>query len=181
MDTTDIKKGLKMMIDGQPFSVVDFQFVKPGKGQAFTRVKVKNLTTGTVMERTYKSGESLEPADIDERQMEFIYPDGKDFVFMDSNTGEQITVMGDRIGNDSQWLTDGLVVGITVFNGQAIGITLPTYVTLQIVDASGTGKQTKPVTLSTGAIIEAPIFMKEGDWVRVEAATGTYIERVNRK
>ena len=181
MDTTDIKKGLKMMIDGQPYSVIEFQFVKPGKGQAFTRLKAKNLMTGTVLERTYKSGEALDPADVEERQMEYIYPDGKDFVFMDSATGEQLTVMGNRIGDDGKWLTDGLTVGITVFNGQAIGITLPTYVTLQVAEASGTGKQTKPVTLSTGAIIEAPLFINEGDWVRVETQTGTYIERINRK
>lgn len=181
MDTTDIRKGLKMMIDGQPYSVIEFQFVKPGKGQAFTRLKAKNLMTGTVLERTYKSGEGLDPADVEERQMEYIYPDGKDFVFMDSNTGEQLMVPGDSVGTDSQWLTDGLIVGITVFNGRAIGITLPTYVTLQIVEASGIGKQTKPVTLSTGAVIEAPIFIQEGDWVRVETSTSAYIERVNRK
>ena len=113
MDTTDIRKGLKMMIDGQPYSVIDFQFVKPGKGQAFTRIKAKNLMTGAALERTYKSGESLEPADIEERQMEYIYPDGSDFVFMDANTGEQLMVPGDSVGTDSQWLTDGLIDPLT--------------------------------------------------------------------
>ena len=181
MDTTDIKKGLKVMIDGHPYNVTDFQFVKPGKGQAFTRIKAKNLATGTVLERTYKSGESLEPADIEERQMEFIYHDANDYVFMNPDTGDQLTVTGDRIGDDGKWLTDGLSVGITVFNGQAIGITLPNYVTLEVVEASGIGKQTKPATLSTGATIEVPLFINEGDWVRVEPQTNTYIERVNRK
>ena len=91
MDTSDIRKGLKLMVDGQPYSVVDFQFVKPGKGQAFTRVKIRNMTTGTVLERTYKSGEKLEPADVEERKLQYIYTEGADFVFMDAATGEQIT------------------------------------------------------------------------------------------
>src|SRR6266508_3255763 len=102
MDTSDIRKGLKMMENGQPYVVVDFQFVKPGKGQAFTRCKIKNMATGAVLERTYKSGEKLEPADVEERQLQYIYPEGGDYVFMDPGTGEQLTVPGDKIGDDSR-------------------------------------------------------------------------------
>src|SRR5262249_4978060 len=135
MDTSDIRKGLKIMENGQPFVVVDFQFVKPGKGQAFTRCKIKNMATGAVLERTYKSGEKLEPADVEERQLQYIYPEGSDFVFMDPNTGEQITVSGEKIGDDSRWLSDGMNVSIVLFKGVPIGLTLPSHVVLQIVNS----------------------------------------------
>src|SRR5262249_58403213 len=102
MDTSDIRKGLKMMENGQPYVVVDFQFVKPGKGQAFTRVKIRNMATGAVLERTYKSGEKLEPADVEDRQLQTTYPEGSDFVFMDANTGEQITVSAEKTGRHSR-------------------------------------------------------------------------------
>jgi|SRR5687768_12505360 elongation factor P len=186
MDTSEIRKGLKMMVDGQPFTVVDFQFVKPGKGQAFTRVKVRNLQTGAVLERTYKSGEKIEKADVEERKMQYIYQDGDGFVFMDAGSGEQITVAADKMGDDSQWLTEGMDIGVTLFNGQPIGVELPSHVVLQITSsepgikgdtASGA---TKPATLSTGATINVPLFVKEGEWVKVNTAEGTYIERVNK-
>ena len=187
MDTSDIRKGLKFMVDGQPFVVIDFQFVKPGKGQAFTRCKIKNMATGAVLERTYKSGEKLEPADVEERSLQYIYPDGSDFVFMDAVTGEQITVNGEKVGDDSRWLSDGLNVSVTLFKGQPIGLTLPSHVVLQIVNsepgikgdtASGA---TKPATLSTGASINVPLFIQEGEWVKIDTRDGTYLERVNRR
>ncbi|HEY4122595.1 MAG TPA: elongation factor P [Byssovorax sp.] len=187
MDTSDIRKGLKMMENGQPFVVVDFQFVKPGKGQAFTRVKIRNMATGAVLERTYKSGEKLEPADVEERQLQYIYPEGGDFVFMDSQSGEQVTVPGDKIGDDSRWLSDGMNVDITIFKGQPIGVTLPSHVVLQIVSsepgikgdtASGA---TKPATTSTGATVNVPLFVQEGEWVKIDTRDGSYLERVNRR
>ena len=99
--TSEIRGGMKLLIDNEPFAVVDNEFVKPGKGQAFTRVKIRNMATGAVLERTYKSGEKLEPADVEERQLQYIYPEGEDFVFMDAATGEQIHVPGDKIGDDA--------------------------------------------------------------------------------
>ncbi|MFO7181625.1 MAG: hypothetical protein DIU78_023185, partial [Pseudomonadota bacterium] len=108
MDTSDIRKGLKLMMDGQPYVVIDFQFVKPGKGQAFTRTKMKNLLTGGVLERNIRSGEKLEPADVEERTLQYIYPDGDAFVFMNPQTGEQITVQREAVGEDAGFLTDGL-------------------------------------------------------------------------
>jgi elongation factor P len=187
MDTSDIRKGLKMMVDNQPYVVVDFQFVKPGKGQAFTRVKIKNMATGAVLERTYKSGEKIEQADVEERQLQYIYPEGGDFVFMDAGTGEQLTVQGDKIGDDSRWLSDGMSVDVTLFKGVPIGISLPSHVVLQIVSsepgikgdtASGA---TKPATLSTGATVNVPLFVQEGEWVKIDTRDGTYLERVNRR
>lgn len=188
MDTSDIKKGLKLMLDGSPdpWSVVEFQFVKPGKGQAFTRVKVRNLATGNVIERTFKSGEKLEPADVEQRQFNYIYPEGEDFVFMDEATGEQIHVGGDKIGDDSHWLSDGLRVDVTLFKGQPIGVELPSHVVLQITSCEPGVKgdtaqgATKPATLSTGATVNVPLFVKEGEWIKVDTADGKYIERVNR-
>jgi elongation factor P len=186
MDTSDIRKGLKIMMDGSPYAVIDFQFVKPGKGQAFTRVKIRNMATGAVLERTMKSGEKLEPADVEERSLQYIYPDGTDFVFMDAATGEQITVPGDKVGDDSRWLSDGMSVDVTLFNGLAIGVSLPAHVTLQIV-ASEPGVKgdtasgaTKPATLSTGATVNVPLFIKEGEWVKVDTTDGRYLERVNK-
>src|SRR3954467_1281373 len=114
MDTSDIRKGLKMMVDAQPYVVVDFQFVKPGKGQAFTRLKIRNMATGAVLERTYKSGAKLEPADVEERSPQYIYPEGPGFVFMGAQTGEQLTVPGDKVGDDSRWLSDGMNVDVTI-------------------------------------------------------------------
>jgi elongation factor P len=186
MDTSDIRKGLKMMVDAQPYTVVDFQFVKPGKGQAFTRVKIRNMATGAVLERTYKSGEKLEPADVEERQLQYIYPDGQDFVFMDAASGEQIHVQGDKVGDDARWLSDGMNVDVTLFNGLAIGISLPSHVVLQITHAEPGIKgdtasgATKPATLSTGATVNVPLFVKEGEWVKIDTTEGKYIERVNR-
>lgn len=186
MDTSDIRKGLKMMIDAQPYVVIDFQFVKPGKGQAFTRVKVKNMATGAVLERTYKSGEKLEPADVEERSLQYIYPDGADFVFMDAATGEQVYVPGDKIGDDSRWLSDGMNVGVTLFKGQAIGVNLPPHVTLQIVSSEPGVKgdtasgATKPATVSTGAVVNVPLFIKEGEWIKIDTSEGKYLERVNK-
>ncbi|AKT44179.1 elongation factor P [Chondromyces crocatus] len=185
MDTSDIRKGLKMMMDGQPYAVVDFQFVKPGKGQAFTRVKVRNMATGAVLERTFKSGEKLEPADVEERNLQYIYPEGTDYVFMDAATGEQIPVAGEKIGDDSKWLSDGLIVPVTVFNGIAIGISLPPHVTLQIVSSEPGVKgdtasgATKPATVSTGAVVNVPLFVQEGEWIKIDTADGKYLERVN--
>ena len=187
MDTSDIRKGLKMMMDGNPFTVVDFQFVKPGKGQAFTRLKVRNLMTGAVLERTYKSGEKIEKADVEEKTMQYIYPEGTDYVFMDESTGEQVNVPGAKLGDDAQWLSDGMNLDVTFWNGQPIGVNVPNSVVLQIVSsepgikgdtASGA---TKPATLSTGAVVNVPLFVNEGEWIKIDTREHAYIERVNKR
>ena len=187
MDTSDIRKGLKMMLDGQPYTVVDFQFVKPGKGQAFTRIKLKSLMTGSTLDRTLKSGEKVEPADVEERPMQYIYPEGSDFVFMDASSGEQITVSGEKIGDDARWLSDGLNVEIVLFNGLPIGVGIPAHVVLQIsrsepgIKGDTASGATKPATLSTGAVVNVPLFVQEGEWVKIDTRDGVYLERVNRR
>lgn len=187
MDTSEIRKGVKFMIDGKPYSVVDFQFVKPGKGQAFTRVKVRSMVDGSVLERTYKSGEKLEKADVEERTLQFIYQDGENFVFMHEASGEQITVPGDKMEDEAQWLSDGLNIDVTLWNGQPIGVTLPSSVTLQIthsepgIKGDTASGATKPATVSTGATVNVPLFVNEGEWIRIDTTAGKYIERVNKR
>lgn len=187
MDTSEIRKGLKLIVDGQPFTVADFQFVKPGKGQAFTRVRLKNLTTGAVLERTFRSGEKLEKADVEEKTMQYIYPEGTDLVFMDESTGEQINIAADKIGDDAKWLSDGMNVEVTLLQGVPIGVNLPSHVVLQIsgsepgVKGDTASGATKPATVSTGATVQVPLFVSEGEWVKIDTRTGAYMERVNKK
>ena len=187
MDTSDIKKGLKFMYDGQPYQVVDFQFVKPGKGQAFTRCRLKNLITGNVIERTYKSGETVEIADIEQRKMQYIYPEGESYVFMNQETGDQIHVNSESIGEEKRFLSDGLEVEVMLFNGNPIGVELPAHVVIQVTSsepgikgdtASGA---TKPATVASGATVNVPLFINEGEWIKVDTRTGAYLERVNRR
>lgn len=184
--TQDIRKNLKMIVDGAPYVCVDAQFVKPGKGQAFTRCKLRNLMTGATLERTYKSGESVEVADIAERKMTYIYPEGESYVFMDQTTGDQIQVAVDSIGDEKRFLIDGLDVDVMFWNGSPIGVELPAHVVIQVTSsepgikgdtASGA---TKPATLSTGTTINVPLFINEGEWIKVDSRTGDYLERVKR-
>jgi elongation factor P len=186
MQTTDIRKGLKIQLDGVPYAIVEHQFVKPGKGQSFTRCRVKNLMTGNVIERTWKSGESVELADVETRKMTFSWDEGDSLVFMDTNTGDQLHVMKDKVGDEVRFVSEGLDCEVTLFNGNAIGIELPASVVLRITEsepgikgdtASGA---TKPAKLSTGAVVNVPLFIKEGEWVKVDTRTGEYLERVNR-
>jgi elongation factor P len=186
MQTTDIRKGLKIQLDGVPFAIVEHQFVKPGKGQSFTRCRIKNLMTGNVIERTWKSGESVELADVETRKMTFSWDEGDSLVFMDTNTGDQLHVMKDKVGEEVRFVSEGLDCEVTLFNGNAIGIELPPSVVLQISESEPGVKgdtasgATKPARLSTGAVVNVPLFIKEGEWVKVDTRTGEYLERVNR-
>ncbi len=185
-NTTDIRKGLKIEIDKVPYLVVEHQFVKPGKGQSFTRCRVKNLTNGSVIERTWKSGESVELADVETRDMTYSWDEGDTYVFMDTRNGDQIHVEKDKLGDESKFLIEGLDVAVTLFNGNAIGVDLPASVVMQIVasepgikgdTASGASK---PATLSSGAVVNVPLFIKEGEWIKVDTSNGHYLERVNK-
>ena len=186
MDTSDIRKNLKIMLDGQPYAVTDFQFVKPGKGNAFTRCKLKNLETGSVLEKTFKSGEKLEPAEIETREMQYIYPDGENYVFMDPDTGEQQFVSASAIKDQVQWLADGMNADVTLLKDKPIGIELPAHVVLEItksdpgVKGDTASGATKPATLSTGAVVQVPLFVEQGEWIRVDTRTGVYQERVKK-
>jgi elongation factor P len=186
MQTTDIRKGLKIQIDGVPYAILEHQFVKPGKGQSFTRCRIRNLMTGASIEKTWKSGESVELADVETRKLNFSWDEGDSLVFMETATGEQLHVMKEKVGDEVRFLSEGLDVDVTLFNGNAIGIELPPSVVLQITEsepgikgdtASGA---TKPAKLSTGAVVNVPLFVKEGEWVKVDTRTGEYLERVNK-
>ena len=184
MDTSDIKKGLKFMYDGQPYVVVDFQFVKPGKGQAFTRTRMKNMLTGNILEKNLRSGEKMEAADVEERTMQYIYPEGDMYVFMNQQSGEQVSVAKEAVGEAAQYLIDGIDCQIVIYQGNPVSVTLPAHVTVQVTATEpGTRGDTatnvlKPATISTGAEVGVPIFINEGDWIRVDTREGKYMERV---
>jgi elongation factor P len=184
MDASSIKKGLKFMYDGQPYVCVDFQFVKPGKGQAFTRTKMRQLLTGAVVEKNIRSSERLEAADAEERNLQYLYQDGDAYVFMDQHSGDQISVNQDIVGDDKDFLTDGLPCSITIYQGNPVAVSIPAHVTLQItatepgVKGDTANNVTKPATVSTGAVVQVPIFIGEGEWVRIDTRSRTYQERV---
>ncbi len=184
MDTSDIKKGLKFMYEGEPYVCLEFQFVKPGKGQAFTRTRMRHLLTGSVVERNIRSGEKIEAADADERSYQYIYPDGDGFVFMEMQSGEQITVPGEIIGNDADFLMDGSSCMITVYQSNPVSVTLPPHITVQIVETEPGVKGdtatnvTKPAKIATGATVQVPLFITEGEWVKVDTRERAYLERV---
>jgi elongation factor P len=185
--TQDIRKNLKMLVDGTPYVCLEAQFVKPGKGQAFTRCRMKNLVTGNVIERTYKSGETIEIADIEQRKMTYIYPEGDSYVFMNQGTGDQIHVPLEQVGDAKAFLIDGLEVEVMLFNGNPIGVELPAHVVIQVsssepgIKGDTASGATKPATLSTGATINVPLFINEGEWIKVDTRDGSYLERVNRR
>jgi len=183
METSDIKKGVKFMYEGQPYVCVDFQFVKPGKGQAFTRTKMRHLLTGSLLERNIRSGEKLEPADAEERGMQFIYPDGEDYVFMNSHSGEQVHVSKEVMGDDAQFLIDGAECVITLYQGNPVAIQLPPHITVQVtetepgVKGDTASNVTKPATISSGATVQVPLFIGEGEWIKVDTRERAYLER----
>jgi len=184
MDTSDMRKGLKFMYEGQPYVCVDFQFVKPGKGQAFTRTRMKNLLTGNVLEKNLRSGEKLEPADVEDRPMQYIYPEGDMFVFMNSVSGDQISIPKESVGEAAQFLIDGLEVQITLYQGRAVSVTLPPHVIVQVVETEPglrgdtATNVTKAAKVSTGATVAVPLFIDAGEWIKVDTRTAAYLERV---
>jgi elongation factor P len=186
MQTTDIRKGLKIQIDGTPYAIVEHQFVKPGKGQSFTRCRIKNLTNGNVIERTWKSGESVELADVETRKMTYSWAESDTRVFMETSTGEQIHVENDKLGDEARFLTEGLDCDVTLYNGNAIGVELPASVVVQItasepgIKGDTASGATKPATIASGATVNVPLFIKEGEWIKVDTSSGQYLERVNK-
>ena len=185
-ETSDIRKGLKVLMDGQPYTVVEFQFVKPGKGSAFTRTKFKNLLTGGVVEKNIRTGEKLEPANVEEREMQYLYKEGDDYVFMDGATYEQVTVRDEIIGDNHDLMMDNLNCFVLFFNDRAVGITLPNFIEVEVIStepgARGdtSGNVTKPAKVSTGAEVPVPLFINEGDFIKVDTRTKGYVERVKR-
>jgi elongation factor P len=185
-DTSDIRKGLKIMIDGAPYTVVEFQFVKPGKGAAFTRTKMKNLLTGGVLERNLRSGERLEPADVETKTMQYLYKDADSFVFMDTSTYDQVQIPKDTIGDSAGFMPENTNVEVLFFNGRAVGVTLPNFIEQAVMETdpgfrgdTATGA-TKPARISTGASVNVPLFINVGDIIKIDTRTGQYLERLSR-
>ena len=170
-------------MDGAPFMVVDFQFIKPGKGTAFTRTKIRNMITGAVLDRTFKSGEKLKPADTEDREMQFLYSDG-DFHFMDNFNYEQVSLESNAVGDASNYLTENMMIGVSFFQGRTIGLTLPNFVVLEVIETAPGEKgntvtgASKPAVVSTGYTVNVPLFVNEGDQLRIDTRTGEYVERV---
>ncbi len=181
--TSEFKSGLKIILDGDPYAIVENEFVKPGKGQAFNRVKVRNLKTGRVVERTFKSGDNVEAADIMEVPMQYLYNDGEFWYFMDQDTFEQIGADTNAVGDSSKWLKEQDVCQVMLWNGTPLSVTPPNFVTMAITetdpglkgDTSGGG--TKPATLETGAVVRVPLFVQSGEIIKVDTRTGDYVSR----
>ena len=181
--TNEFKAGLKVMIDGSPGAIVENEFVKPGKGQAFNRVKIRNLKTGRIIERTFKSGDTIEAADVVDVEMQYLYNDGEFWHFMNPETFEQMGADKDAIGDNAKWLKEQDVCIITLFNGVPLTVEPPNTVTLKIVetdpglkgDTSGGGG--KPATLETGAVVRVPLFVQIGETIKVNTRTGEYLSR----
>ena len=182
-NTSDFRKGLKVQIDGDPFLMFECNFVKPGKGQAMYKCKLRNLLRGTVLDRTYKSGESIEAADITEFDAQFLYRQGDKFVFMDNETYEQYEISAEQVDDAWRYLKDGLICSMLLFNGNPIGITPPNHVVLKVEYCEPGAKGntatnvTKPCKVETGAEFGCPAFVEMGDLVRIDTRTGEYIER----
>lgn len=184
LTASDLRKGLKIEIDGEPYLVVDFEFSKPGKGQALYRCRLKNMITGSQFDRTYRSGDKFNAADLEEQSMEFLYKDGNRYTFMNTSTYEQIELTEENVGDAINYLTENLVVDMLLFQGRPIGIGLPNFVELQVTQSDPGIKgdtaagATKPVTLETGFVIQVPLFIEEGEVLKVDTRTGAYVERV---
>lgn len=181
--TSEFRSGLKLMIDGDPCAIVENEFVKPGKGQAFNRVKIRNLKTGRVIDRTYKSGESVEAADVMESEMQYLYTDGEFWYFMDPESFEQMGADAIAMGDTVKWLKEQDTYTVTLWNGSPLSIAPPNFVLLKVAEtdpglrgdtSSGGGK---PATLETGAVVRVPLFINEGELLKVDTRTAEYVSR----
>ena len=183
INTSDFRKGLKVEIDGDPYLMVECNFVKPGKGTGLYKCKLKNLLRNTILDRTYRAGESLEEADVVEKKMQYLYQNGDRYVFMDPDTYEQPELTAEAVGDDAKWLSEGLECDIMFHNGQPIAFAPPNHLVYEVTYAEEGAKGntatnvTKPVEIETGAEIQVPIFIKKGDKIKVDTRTGEYLER----
>lgn len=183
--TNQFRNGLKIEIENEPFIIVEFQHVKPGKGGAFVRTRLKSLTTGNVLERTFRSGEKVGKPELEEKEMQYLYSSDNQYHFMDTETYEQMFLTEDQLGESKNYLQENVVIQVLFYKGQPIGVETPTFVELNITETdpglrgdTATGG-TKPATLETGAIVQVPLFLNIGDRIKVDTRTGEYIERVS--
>ena len=185
LSTTEFRKGLKIEIDGEPYIIVEFQHVKPGKGGAFVRTRIKSLISGNVLDRTYRSGDKVDKPDLEEKQMEYLYSDGSHYHFMDNETYDQIAVEAENLGDSVKFMEENVKVNILFHKGKAISVDLPTFVILTVEQTdpgvkgdTATGGS-KPATLNTGAVVQVPLFINQGERLKIDTRTGNYVERAN--
>lgn len=184
--TNEFKAGLKIMQDGEPCNIIENEVVKPGKGQAFNRVRIRKLISGKVVEKTFKSGESVEGADVIDMELAYLYNDGEFWHFMNNETFEQLAADAKAVGESTKWLVEQDTCTLTLWNGNPIAVTPPNFVELEIIetdpglkgDTAGTGG--KPATLSTGAVVRVPLFVQTGEVVKVDTRSGEYVSRVQK-
>ena len=183
ISTAEFRKGLKIEIDGKPFIIVESQHVKPGKGGAFVRTKMKNLETGQVLEQTFRSGAKVEKPDLEQKNMQYLYLEGTQYVFMDNDTYDQVFIEGDFLGDAVNYMLPNINVDVLFFNGKPIGVDLPISVEMTVTHTepgvkgdTATGV-TKPATLETGLVINVPLFVNEGDVLKIDTRSGEYMER----
>jgi len=183
ISTNDFKTGLTIELDGEVFQVIEFQHVKPGKGAAFVRSKLRNMRTGAVIEKTFSAGEKIPKARIERREVQYLYHDGKDYNFMDLESYDQLAMDAEQLGDAVKYLKDNLNIQILTFQGRSIGVELPNFVELEVTEtvpgikgdtASG---GSKPATLETGAVVQVPLFINVGDKLQIDTRTGNYIKR----
>ncbi|GHA29491.1 elongation factor P [Oceanisphaera arctica] len=182
--TNDFRAGLKIMLDGEPCAIVENEFVKPGKGQAFSRVKIRRLLNGKMLEKTFKSGDTVEAADVVDMELAYLYNDGEFYHFMNNETFEQLAADEKAVSDTKRWLKEQDVCTLTLWNGAAISVTPPNFVELEVVetdpglkgDTAGTGG--KPATLTTGAVVRVPLFIQIGEVLKVDTRSGEYVSRV---
>ena len=184
MDTSDFRNGLRIELDGEPFTVLYFQHVKPGKGGAFVRTKIKNLRNGKIVERTFRAGEKFGEADVEDRTMQYLYHDGSAFVFMDTESFDQLPFSDEQIGDSKKYLLENLEVDVLFWKNNPINIELPSFIVAAVTQCDPGMKgdtaqgATKPATLECGAVVNVPLFIKEGEKLRVDTRSGEYVERV---
>jgi len=183
LPTTEFRKGLKLMIEGSPCVIIDFQHVKPGKGSAFVRTKWRNLLTGNVNERNFRSGDKFEKPDLEEKTMQYLYSEGENYYFMDTTSYEQTFVVKDALGDAVNYLIENMEAAILFFEGRVIGVELPNTVALKVTRCDPGMKgdtvsgATKPAELETGYSVNVPLFINEGDLLKIDTRTGAYLER----
>ena len=186
VSTTEFRNGLKIEIDGEPYAIVEFQHVKPGKGGAFVRTKMKSLKSGNVIDRTFRSGEKVDVPELEEKTMQYLYAADKDRVLMDTSSYEQISMSEKQLGDSVNYLKENMEIKVLYFKGQPINIDIPMFVELKIArtdpgvrgDTASGGS--KPATLETGAVVKVPFYLNEGDVVKIDTRTGIFIERVKQ-
>lgn len=186
MDIEDVKKNTKILIDGVPYNIDTAEFVKPGKGRAIYRLRLKNLTTGSVVDRTYKSGDKVDEAQINTQETQYLYKEGDHYVFMNTQTFEQLPISEEQLGDNKKFLKENMIVIMTMMGDRPIDVVLPTFVELKIIETEAGTKsatitaQPKSAKLETGYNMDVPIFIKEGDIIKIDTRTARYVERINK-